>query len=37
MKLKVNLELSRLMPNVDLITKKSVLRRKEKKSKLLDR
>lgn len=37
MKLKVNLQLSRLMQNVDLITRKSILRRKEKKSKLLDR
>lgn len=34
MKLKVNLQLSRLMRNVDLITRKSILRRKEKKVKI---
>lgn len=34
MKLKVNLQLSRLMQNVDLITRKSILRRKEKKVKI---
>lgn len=31
MKLKVNLQLSRLMQNVGLITKRSILGRKEKK------
>lgn len=36
MKLKVNLQLSGLMRNMDLIIKKSILRRKQKKSKLLD-
>lgn len=34
MKLKVNLQLSRLIQNVDLITRKSILRRKEKKVKI---
>lgn len=34
MKLKVNLQLSKLMRNVDLITRKSILRSKEKNLKI---